>query len=91
MQNNTFNLDDKTIAQIAKCVQIAILTGTDVVDHLRQLQLTVDKENLNITVSDEYLSVFDSNIQKMLQEANERAVEESKKSEGQPEQLSLFD
>lgn len=83
---NTFNLDDKTIAQIAKCVQVAILTGTDVVDHLRQLQLTVDAENSNITVTDEYLSVFNSNIEKMLQEANEKAAQ----AEKQPQQLSLF-
>jgi hypothetical protein len=83
---NTFNLDDKTIAQIAKCVQVAILTGTDVVDHLRQLQLTVDTENSNITITDEYLSVFNSNIEKMLQEANEKATQ----AEKQPQQLSLF-
>ena len=83
---NTFNLDDKTIAQIAKCVQVAILTGTDVVDHLRQLQLTVDTENSNITVTDEYLSVFNSNIEKMLQEATEKAAQ----AEKQPQQLSLF-
>jgi hypothetical protein len=83
---NTFNLDDKTIAQIAKCVQVAILTGTDVVDHLRQLRLTVDTENSNITITDEYLSVFNSNIEKMLQEANEKATQ----AEKQPQQLSLF-
>ena len=84
---NTLNLDDKTIAQIAKCVQVAILTGTDVVDHLRQLQLTVNKETSSITVSDEYLSVFNANIEKMLQEAADTAQNQADK---QPEQLSLF-
>jgi len=87
---NTFNLDDKTIAQIAKCVQVAILTGTDVVDHLRQLQLSVDKDNYRITVADEYLSVFNSNIEKMLQEATELA-QEKVDNQNQPEQLSLFE
>ncbi len=84
---NTLNLDDKTIAQIAKCVQVAILTGTDVVDHLRQLQLTVNTETSSITVSDEYLSVFNANIEKMLQEAADNAQNQADK---QPEQLSLF-
>ena len=84
---NTLNLDDKTIAQIAKCVQVAILTGTDVVDHLRQLQLTVNAETSSITVSDEYLSVFNANIEKMLQEAADNAQNQADK---QPEQLSLF-
>lgn len=87
---NTFNLDDKTIAQIAKCVQVAILTGTDVVDHLRQLQLNVNKENSSITVTDEYLSVFNNNIEKMLQEAAEK-VQEKVDNQNQPEQLSLFE
>lgn len=86
---NSFNLDDKTIAQIAKCVQVAILTGTDVVDHLRQLQLDVDIKNSKITVTDEYLSVFNNNIERMLQEAAEK-VEEANKQD-QPEQLSLFE
>ena len=84
---NTLNLDDTTIAQIAKCVQVAILTGTDVVDHLRQLQLTVDTETSSITVTDEYLSVFNANIEKMLQEAADNAQQQAEK---QPEQLSLF-
>lgn len=87
---NTFNLDDKTIAQIAKCVQVAILTGTDVVDHLRQLQLDVDIKNSKITVTDEYLSVFNNNIEKMLQEAAEKA-QEKVDNQNQPEQLSLFE
>lgn len=87
---NTFNLDDKTIAQIAKCVQVAILTGTDVVDHLRQLQLNVNKENSSITVTDEYLSVFNNNIERMLQEAAEKA-RENVDNQSQPEQLSLFE
>jgi hypothetical protein len=86
---NSFNLDDKTIAQIAKCVQVAILTGTDVVDHLRQLQLDVDVNNSQITVTDEYLSVFNNNIEKMLQEAAEKVEEANKQN--QPEQLSLFE
>ena len=85
---NTLTLDDKTIGQIAKCVQVSILTGTDVVDHLRQLQLTVNTETSSITVTDEYLSVFNANIEKMLQEAAEKATEQA---QNEPQQLSLFE
>ena len=44
-QTQTFNLDDTTIAQIAKCLQVAILTGTDIADNLRQLQLEIKDNN----------------------------------------------
>ena len=82
------NLDDKTIAQIAKCVQVAILTGTDVVDHLRQLQLIVNEDTSSITVTDEYLLVFNNNIEKMMQEAADN-VRQQKQNDSK--QLSLFE
>ena len=88
MANANYKLDDHTIGQIAKCVQIAILTGTDVVDHLRQLQLTVDSEHNVITCSKEYIDVFDQNIQKMLNEAAEKQAQNQK---SEYEQISLFD
>ena len=85
---SNYKLDDKTISQIAKCVQVAILTGTDVVDHLRQLELTTTENSL-ITISDEYLSVFDKNIEKMLQEAVD-LQQKKETQETNTEQLSLF-
>ena len=83
--SNKVKLHDSTIAQIAKCVQIAILTGTDVVDHLRQLELEVTEDVVFVT--DNYKETFDENIQKMLNEAVEKA--EQVKAD-QAEQLSLF-
>ena len=53
-------LSDKTIAQIAKCVQLAILTGTDVVDHLRQLDLV--ETNGTIDIDPSYLKNFELNL-----------------------------
>ena len=64
----TFNLNDTTIAQIAKCLQVAILTGTDIADNLRQLQLEI-KEDGKVGVTDNYLSTFETNIEKMISEA----------------------
>ncbi len=81
---NNVKLDDTTIAQIAKCVQIAILTGTDVVDHLRQLELEVNDKTIFVT--DNYKETFETNIQKMLNEAVEKANQETESAE----QLSLF-
>ena len=59
-------LTDEAIGQIAKCLQLAILSGTDIVDHLRQLQFVVTDGNINI--SEEYATQFEANISKMIGE-----------------------
>jgi len=60
-------LSDATIAHIAQLVQLAMLTGTDVVDHMRMMTLV---ENEGQLFSDpDYESQSDDNIQKMIQEA----------------------
>ena len=42
-------LNDEAIGQIAKILQVAILTGTDVVDNLRQVELTVLENELHLS------------------------------------------
>ena len=88
MTTPTLKLSDTTISQIAKCVQVAILTGTDVVDHLRQLEL--EENNGTINVTKEYLSIFDGNIEKMLKEAAELAENNNPETDPGMEQISLF-
>lgn len=86
----SLKLSDQTIGQIAKCVQVAILTGTDIVDQLRQLELEINDGSINVT--GEYLSSFNTNIEKMLQEvaaANEENTAEDSSSP-KMEQISLF-
>ena len=61
-------LHDTTIGHIAKLVQIAILTGTDVVDHLRMLTLKNDEEFLHL--EDEYYEIFNSQVERMLENAS---------------------
>jgi len=61
-------LHDNSISHIAKIVQLAILTGTDIVDNLRAIQFqTVEEEFLDI--NPEYLTVFEKNLNKLLQSA----------------------
>jgi hypothetical protein len=61
-------LHDNSISHIAKIVQLAILTGTDIVDNLRAIQFqTVEEEFLDI--NPEYLTVFEQNLNKLLQSA----------------------
>jgi hypothetical protein len=68
-------LHDTAIAQIAKIVQMAILTGTDIVDHLRMVELEVNKDGL-LKLEKEYKEIFDNSIEKMLTNVNSQSKEE---------------
>ncbi len=59
------NLEDSAIAQIVKLIQMALLTGTDIVDHLRMMQLDIN-ENNKIVLNLEYAEMFNEQIEKML-------------------------
>jgi hypothetical protein len=68
LKNNVdLKLGDNAIALIAKTLQVAILTGTDVVDNLRMMCFTIDGEELNPTA--EYAKSFNKNIDVMLEDA----------------------
>lgn len=68
-------LTDEAIGQIAKCLQVAILSGTDIVDNLRQLEFSI--EDGSIAISKEYSAQFEKNISNMLGEIQEQ--QETKK------------
>ena len=59
--------NDEVIAHIAKILQMALISGTDIVDHLRMV--VVDENNNELFLNKEYLENNESNIEKMLQEA----------------------
>ena len=58
-------LHDSAIAHIAKLIQMALLTGTDIVDHLRMMALEVGDEDC-LKLNDEYRQKFDGNINDMM-------------------------
>jgi len=67
MDNVKFS--DEVISQIAQLLQVAMLTGTDIVDNLRTLRMVVDDGTL---VSDpDFSEAFQENIQRMLANAAE--------------------
>jgi hypothetical protein len=61
-------LNDDVIANIAKIVQIAILTGTDIVDNLRMIQLVDVGDNI-LGIHEDFQEQLENNIQKMLDAA----------------------
>ena len=61
-------LHDSTIGHIAKLIQMAILTGTDIIDHLRMLEIQKDDNDM-LVLQEDYVEVFDSSLQKMIENA----------------------
>ena len=60
---NAVKLDDTTIAQIVRLIQLGILTGTDISDQLRTLELVV--KNDRVLPSPEYMEIYEENITAM--------------------------
>jgi hypothetical protein len=74
-------LSDELIGQIAKVVQLALLTGTNVVDHLRLVRVSPTDEG-TVSLSTDYKEYFNASIQKMLAEV-EDIKEEMRGTEAQ--------
>ena len=76
MEKNTTScqLTDGTIAHFTQLLQLAIITGTDIVDHFRLARFSVTDEG-KIVMNPEYENVFKSAIKKMTDEA-ERMLKE---------------
>jgi len=68
MSDNTIKLGDDSIGIIARALQVAILSGTDVVDNLRIIRFELDDLNF-LHPTDEYLSEFDKSVETMMEEA----------------------
>ena len=60
-------LSDSTIAHVAQLVQLAMLTGTDVVDHMQMMTL-VDVDG-SLELNPDYEQQSEDNVQRMIQEA----------------------
>lgn len=65
-----YNLSDEFIAQVAKLLQMALLTGTNIGDNLRLVQLTPNDDG-KLTLTEEYKKSFETSIEKMLAEAED--------------------
>lgn len=72
----SYKLSDTSIAQIAKLLQIAILTGTDIVDNLRTIRFKTNEDE-TLDPTDTYLENFEENLNKMIASLAERANDTS--------------
>ena len=46
MENKVFKLEDSVVGHIAKVLQVALLTGTDIIDHMRMIRLSDSEQGL---------------------------------------------
>ena len=77
MAKKIYRLDDEVVAEVARSLQRALLTGTDIVDHIRSIELNVARGSNRIVLSEEYLERTQSNDQSMVEEAEELSFENS--------------
>jgi hypothetical protein len=61
-------LSDEVIGQVAKLVQLGILTGTNVVDNLRTLRVTVSEDENELVLTDSYRELADNQIKKLMED-----------------------
>lgn len=67
-----YRLSDQTIGQIAKLLQIAIITGTDIVDNLRTIRLRTDDGGEFLDPTPDYLENFEKNLSAMIENLAEQ-------------------
>lgn len=79
MAKKTYTMNDQVIAEIAKNLQRALLTGTDIVDNLRQMTLCVNRVDDTVSLSQSYVRAMENNDNKMVIEA--QALSERVESE----------
>jgi len=68
-----YTLSDGSISQIAKLIQVAILTGTDIVDNLRTLRVISNGATLDPDPS--YTESFENNLEALLEKAENLAAQ----------------
>jgi hypothetical protein len=67
-KNTNMKFSDEDIGQVAKLLQLAIITGTDIVDNLRMMSVTLDEESGELTLSEDYKEIAESQVAKLMQE-----------------------
>ena len=75
MAKKIYRLDDEVVAEVARSLQRALLTGTDIVDHIRAIELNVARGSNRIVLSEEYHDRTQANDQRIVEEAEELAFE----------------
>ena len=67
-----FKLADEVIGHVGKLVQLAIITGTDIIDHLRMIRVTSSEVDSSVMVlTPEYREISEGQVTQLLEEASQ--------------------
>ena len=67
-----YKMSDEVIGQIAKLVQLAIITGTDVVDNLRMIRVTSsENDDATLVLTPEYREICDNQVKSLMSDVEE--------------------
>ena len=64
MSSNVYKLSDSTIAQIVQLIQMGILTGTDISDHVRTLRV-IPSDNGYVEPDPDFVQTFEDTLERM--------------------------
>ena len=73
MSKTVYTLSNDLVATVAQLLQLAILTGTDLYEHLMTLQLV--ETDGKLSVSSEFQDKLNAEIQRLAQSAEEMSSE----------------
>ena len=74
-KRKSYRLHDEVIGEVARSLQRALLTGTDIVDHLRQIELNVNRGEDTVTLSESFVRRQTENDTRMVDEAEALRLE----------------
>ena len=77
-----YNLSDTAIGHVAQLLQLAILTGTDIIDHLRMAEFCINSDG-NVDTHPDYSENFNESISRMMTEVQELAEATTGEAEGE--------
>jgi hypothetical protein len=73
----TYRLDDMVIARIAQVLQEALVTGVDIVDLLRGMELTEDSAGDKMVLTETYVEKINAEYERLAEMAKELQSKES--------------
>ena len=69
----TFRMGDDLIAVIRELIQLSLLTGTNIVDHMRAVRVEMVEGAVVPTV--EYIEAYNAQIEELAKQAQEQTAE----------------
>ncbi len=73
MSKEVLQLDDSVVGHVAKILQVALITGTDIIDHMRMIRLS--SKDSKLFLEEDYQQTFDVSLDNMLKNAQEQQGE----------------